>query len=129
MASTFHDQIAANRRNSFLMAALVVRTLVYGDTVFWSLLWETGPAEWLPFLVPITVLVFFLLYVVLLVTLLFLFSVVGWAAWGRRTFVLTIVAGLGLLSSHPDGPGEDNNKDGVANLFLGIGFDTGIGMP
>jgi exopolysaccharide biosynthesis polyprenyl glycosylphosphotransferase len=42
-----------------LMAALVLRTLIYGDTVFWSLLWETGPAEWLPFLAPITVLVFF----------------------------------------------------------------------
>ncbi len=42
-----------------LMVALVFRTLVYGDTVFWSLLWETGPAEWLPFLAPITVLVFF----------------------------------------------------------------------
>ena len=33
--------------------------LVYGDPVYWSLLWETGPSEWLPFLVPITVLVFF----------------------------------------------------------------------
>jgi exopolysaccharide biosynthesis polyprenyl glycosylphosphotransferase len=41
-----------------LMAALVIRTLVYGDTVFWSLLWDTGPREWLPFLAPITVLVF-----------------------------------------------------------------------
>jgi len=41
-----------------LMAALVLRTLIYGDTVFWSLLWETGPKEWLPFLAPITVLVF-----------------------------------------------------------------------
>ena len=38
--------------------ALVLRALVYGDTIYWSLLWETGPAEWLPFLVPITVLVF-----------------------------------------------------------------------
>jgi hypothetical protein len=38
-------------------------------------------------------------------------------------------AGLGLLSSHPDGPAEPNTKDGVANLFLGIGLDTGIGMP
>jgi len=42
-----------------LMAALVVRTLVYGGNVFWSLLWSTGPAEWLPFLAPITVLVFY----------------------------------------------------------------------
>jgi exopolysaccharide biosynthesis polyprenyl glycosylphosphotransferase len=38
--------------------ALVLRSVVYGDTVYWSLLWDTGPAEWLPFLVPITVLVF-----------------------------------------------------------------------
>jgi exopolysaccharide biosynthesis polyprenyl glycosylphosphotransferase len=41
-----------------LMVALVFRTVVYGSTVFWSLLWSTGPAEWLPFLAPITVLVF-----------------------------------------------------------------------
>ncbi len=39
--------------------ALVLRSAVYGDTVFWNLLWETGPHEWLPFLVPITLLVFF----------------------------------------------------------------------
>ncbi len=38
--------------------ALVLRALVYGDTIYWSLLWETGPAEWLPFLAPVTVLVF-----------------------------------------------------------------------
>ncbi len=38
--------------------ALVLRSLVYGDTIYWSLLWETGPQEWLPFLAPITVLVF-----------------------------------------------------------------------
>ena len=41
-----------------IYAALVVRALVYGDTIYWSLLWETGPAEWLPFLAPVTVLVF-----------------------------------------------------------------------
>ncbi len=39
-------------------AALVLRTLVYGDTIYWSLLWDAGPGEWLPFLAPITVLVF-----------------------------------------------------------------------
>jgi exopolysaccharide biosynthesis polyprenyl glycosylphosphotransferase len=39
-------------------AALVLRSVVYGDTIYWSLLWDTGPAEWLPFLVPITLLVF-----------------------------------------------------------------------
>ena len=38
--------------------ALVVRAIVYGDTIYWSLLWETGPSEWLPFLAPVTVLVF-----------------------------------------------------------------------
>ena len=42
-----------------LYSALVLRSVVYGDTVFWSLLWDTGPAEWLPFLAPITVIVFF----------------------------------------------------------------------
>ena len=41
-----------------LYAALVLRSLVFGDEIFWSLLWEAGPAEWLPFLVPITLLVF-----------------------------------------------------------------------
>ena len=38
--------------------ALVLRSFVYGDTIYWSLLWETGPSEWLPFLAPVTVLVF-----------------------------------------------------------------------
>jgi exopolysaccharide biosynthesis polyprenyl glycosylphosphotransferase len=38
--------------------ALVLRSIVYGDTIYWSLLWDTGPEEWLPFLAPITVLVF-----------------------------------------------------------------------
>ena len=42
-----------------LMAALVIRTIVYGSTVYWSLLWSTGPSDWLPFLAPITVLVFY----------------------------------------------------------------------
>ena len=41
-----------------LYAALVLRSLVFGDEIFWSLLWEAGPAEWLPFLVPIMLLVF-----------------------------------------------------------------------
>ena len=39
-------------------SALVLRSFLYGDTVYWSLLWQTGPAEWLPFLAPVTVLVF-----------------------------------------------------------------------
>ena len=38
--------------------ALVLRSVVFGDPVFWNLLWEAGPDEWLPFLVPITLLVF-----------------------------------------------------------------------
>jgi exopolysaccharide biosynthesis polyprenyl glycosylphosphotransferase len=43
-----------------LYAALLLRQLVYGQTeVFWNLLWREGPAEWMPFLAPITVLVFF----------------------------------------------------------------------
>ena len=41
-----------------LYAALVFRSVVFGDPVFWSLLWETGPGEWLPFLIPIAWLVF-----------------------------------------------------------------------
>ena len=41
-----------------IYVALVLRTIVYGDTIYWSLLWDSGPAEWLPFLAPITVIVF-----------------------------------------------------------------------
>ena len=36
----------------------MLRSFVYGDTIYWSLLWKTGPADWLPFLAPITVIVF-----------------------------------------------------------------------
>ena len=38
--------------------ALVLRSFVYGDPVLWSLLWRTEVDEWLPFLIPITLLVF-----------------------------------------------------------------------
>jgi exopolysaccharide biosynthesis polyprenyl glycosylphosphotransferase len=39
--------------------ALLVRQLVAGDgDIFWSLLWREGPAQWLKFVAPITVLVF-----------------------------------------------------------------------
>jgi exopolysaccharide biosynthesis polyprenyl glycosylphosphotransferase len=42
-----------------LYLALLLRQLVYGETdIYWNLLWREGPAEWLPFLAPITVLVF-----------------------------------------------------------------------
>ena len=41
-----------------LYAALVIRSVVFGDAILWGLLWDAGPAEWLPFLVPITWLVF-----------------------------------------------------------------------
>ena len=41
-----------------LYSALVLRSIVFGDPIFWNLLWDAGPAEWLPFLVPITWLVF-----------------------------------------------------------------------
>jgi exopolysaccharide biosynthesis polyprenyl glycosylphosphotransferase len=41
-----------------LYAALVLRSVVFGDAILWSLLWSAGPAEWLPFLIPITILVF-----------------------------------------------------------------------
>jgi exopolysaccharide biosynthesis polyprenyl glycosylphosphotransferase len=41
-----------------LFVALVLRTLFYGDEVFWSLLWREGVMEWLPFLAPVVVLVF-----------------------------------------------------------------------
>ena len=38
--------------------ALVLRSVVFGDPVFWSLLWRTEVDEWLPFLIPITLLSF-----------------------------------------------------------------------
>jgi exopolysaccharide biosynthesis polyprenyl glycosylphosphotransferase len=42
-----------------LYLALLLRQLVYGETdIYWNLLWREGPAEWLPFLAPITLLVF-----------------------------------------------------------------------
>ncbi|HWG57108.1 MAG TPA: sugar transferase [Gaiellaceae bacterium] len=41
-----------------LYSALVLRSLVFGNDIFWGLLWEAGPQEWLPFLIPITLLVF-----------------------------------------------------------------------
>jgi exopolysaccharide biosynthesis polyprenyl glycosylphosphotransferase len=42
-----------------IYVALVVRQLVAGDgDILWSLLWREGPAEWLKFTAPITVLVF-----------------------------------------------------------------------
>ena len=41
-----------------LYVALVIRTMLYGGTLYWSILWREGPAEWLRFLAPITVLVF-----------------------------------------------------------------------
>jgi exopolysaccharide biosynthesis polyprenyl glycosylphosphotransferase len=36
----------------------VLRSVLYGDPVLWSLLWRTEVDEWLPFLIPITLLVF-----------------------------------------------------------------------
>lgn len=41
-----------------LYSALVLRALVFDETVYWALLWRDGAREWLPFLLPITVLVF-----------------------------------------------------------------------
>ncbi len=42
-----------------LYVALVLRQLIYGETdILWNLLWREGPAEWLPFIAPITILVF-----------------------------------------------------------------------
>ena len=41
-----------------LYLALVLRSVVFGDPVLWSLLWRTQSEEWLPFLIPITLLVF-----------------------------------------------------------------------
>jgi exopolysaccharide biosynthesis polyprenyl glycosylphosphotransferase len=42
-----------------LYTALVLRQVIYGETTFyWNLLWREGPGAWLPFLAPITVLVF-----------------------------------------------------------------------
>ncbi|RDI74291.1 exopolysaccharide biosynthesis polyprenyl glycosylphosphotransferase [Gaiella occulta] len=39
--------------------ALVLRSFLYGKPVFWALLWREGPAQWLKFLAPVCLLVFF----------------------------------------------------------------------
>jgi exopolysaccharide biosynthesis polyprenyl glycosylphosphotransferase len=46
-----------------LYVALLLRTIAYGDTIYWSLLWDApganaGERDWLKFLAPIAVLVF-----------------------------------------------------------------------
>jgi exopolysaccharide biosynthesis polyprenyl glycosylphosphotransferase len=41
-----------------IYVALVLRSMVYGKPVYWSLLWREGPAGWLKFLAPVCVLVF-----------------------------------------------------------------------
>jgi len=41
-----------------IYAALVLRAVLLGETVYWRLLWDTGPRDWLRFLAPITILVF-----------------------------------------------------------------------
>jgi exopolysaccharide biosynthesis polyprenyl glycosylphosphotransferase len=41
-----------------LYIALAFRSLLLEGQVLWNLLWDRGPAEWLPFLIPITWLVF-----------------------------------------------------------------------
>ncbi|HWH06366.1 MAG TPA: hypothetical protein VNT23_08005, partial [Gaiellaceae bacterium] len=41
-----------------LYSALLLRSLVFGDEIFWSLLWEAGPEQWMRFLLPVTALVF-----------------------------------------------------------------------
>jgi exopolysaccharide biosynthesis polyprenyl glycosylphosphotransferase len=41
-----------------LYAALVLRAFLFDETVYWALLWRDGAGEWLPFLIPITLLVF-----------------------------------------------------------------------
>ena len=41
-----------------LYSALVLRAFLFDDTVYWALLWRDGVREWLPFLLPITWLVF-----------------------------------------------------------------------
>ena len=38
--------------------ALVLRSVAYGRPVYWSLLWREGPQDWLKFLAPVLVLVF-----------------------------------------------------------------------
>lgn len=41
-----------------IYAALVLRAVLLGETVYWQLVWDAGPREWLRFLAPITILVF-----------------------------------------------------------------------
>ena len=41
-----------------IYVALVLRSVLFGNTVYWSLLWREGPAHWLRFLAPICILIF-----------------------------------------------------------------------
>ena len=41
-----------------IYSALVLRAFLFDETVYWGLLWRDGAREWLPFLIPITLLVF-----------------------------------------------------------------------
>ena len=41
-----------------LYFALIARSVVYDDTILWEFLWREGARDWLPFLIPITLLVF-----------------------------------------------------------------------
>ncbi len=41
-----------------LFLALVFRSVAFGDEILWNLLWNAGPAEWLPFLIPVMLLIF-----------------------------------------------------------------------
>ena len=41
-----------------IYVALVLRSVAYGRPVYWSLLWREGPQDWLKFLAPVMILVF-----------------------------------------------------------------------
>jgi hypothetical protein len=47
----------------------------------------------------------------------------------KKRTVVWAGLGVGLISTHPDGPAEPNSKDGVGNIFAGIGLHAGPTVP
>jgi hypothetical protein len=47
----------------------------------------------------------------------------------KKRTVVWAGLGVGLVSTHPDGPAEPSSKDGVGNVFAGVGFQAGPTLP
>jgi exopolysaccharide biosynthesis polyprenyl glycosylphosphotransferase len=97
--------------------ALVLRSGVYGDPILWSLLWRTEVDEWLPFLIPITLLVFWRagLYA----------ARERRAGLGRVASSLLLVAAIVIAFGY--GTGYDFNTSGlIPTALILCGASTGV---